>query len=368
MSKRAGVVAVMPKPGAPFEYREYPLPDPGPGEVLVAISQTNVCGSDLHMWRGELSSEFPQDVVLGHEMAGVVERIGHGAERDSRGAKLSEGDPVVWRYFEPCLSCPVCARGHYRMCAGSLFSVLRPASFPPHFVGGFSTHYLITGARTRFKLPDGLAAQDGAAAACALAQVVEGYEQAGLRPGESVVVQGAGGLGLFAVAMAKYAGAGAVVAIDLHQARLERAKELGADHVVDASAVADKRERTAAVRQLLGGEGADVVVDVVGRAEVIEEGIRMLARGGRYLEMGSIVPRDYAKLDASILVGENLSIVGVSLYSDASLYKAAQALALHQPLRRVVDVTMPLSKLEEAFVAAEALAGKPRGTRIGVRP
>jgi D-arabinose 1-dehydrogenase-like Zn-dependent alcohol dehydrogenase len=360
----------MPEPRAPFELVEVPLPEPGPGEVLVEIVQTNVCGSDVHLWRGEIAPGFPRDVVLGHEMAGHVAALGPGAERDSAGRPLAVGDPITFRYYEPCGRCRSCARGLPRACAGSLASVLRPASLPPRLVGGFATHYLVTAGRSRFRLPDGVSPQVAAGANCALAQVVQGFREARLEPGETVVVQGCGGLGLYATAVAKARGARLVVAIDRIAARAELARRFGADVAIDASALDDPRERTRAVLEATGGEGGDVVVDVVGRAAVIAEGIRMLAPAGRYVEMGSIVPRDDAVVDASILVGGNRSIIGVALYDDRSLLEALDFLATTSaPVDELVGATFGLDELDRALQAASALdGGAPTVGRIGVRP
>jgi threonine dehydrogenase-like Zn-dependent dehydrogenase len=364
------ILAVMSEPQASMELREVPLPDPSPGEVLVEVVQSNVCGSDLHLWRGEMAPGFPRDVVLGHEMAGRVVALGEGASKDTNGVPLAEGDWLAYRYWEPCMHCPSCARGFYHHCASSLLSVLRPASQPPYLVGGFATHYLVTANRSRFKLPEGLSPQVAASANCAGAQVLQGLREARLTSGETVVVQGCGGLGLLAIMTAKAMGAGSVFAIDRVPARLDLAKRFGADEVVDASGIEDPKERTRAVVSLTGGAGADVVVEVVGRASVIPEGLRMLARGGRYLEMGSIVPRDKASLDASMLVGANQSIVGVSLYPDRALLDSLWLMSRSKaPLEELVGATFPLTKVDEALQAADALAKEGVSVgRVGIRP
>ncbi len=367
---REATVAVMVEPGAPFELRSVPMPEPAEGEVLVEVVQSNVCGSDLHLWRGEMAPGFPRDVILGHEMAGRVVATGPGAERDSAGRALAPGDPVAYRYYESCGHCPTCAKGLGYQCAGSLASVLRPASKPPYLVGGFASHYLVGRGQARFRIPEGLDASVAAGANCALAQVVQGFTQAGLRSGESVAVQGCGGLGLYAIALARSLGAGLVIAVDRVPERLDLARRFGAHEVVSASELAEPKERTKAVRALTGGYGADVVVEVVGKAAVIPEGLRMLARGGRYLEMGSIVPRDRAEIDASMLVGGNQSILGVSLYPDRALMEALDFLhSTTAPVDELVGAVYPLERVGEAMEAADALARQGVAVgRVGIRP
>jgi D-arabinose 1-dehydrogenase-like Zn-dependent alcohol dehydrogenase len=354
---KTGFAMVMEEPQKPLVKKEFPLPTPKEGELLVEVVQTNICGSDLHLFKGEMAPGFPKDVILGHEMAARVVEIGPGAETDSNGTPLKPGDEIAFRYFEPCMHCGSCARGRYNQCLTSLASVLRPASVAPHFVGGFATHYLVTRNRTRFKLPEGVSAKLAAGATCALSQVLYGITKADLKPLESVVIQGCGGLGLYAVALAKHLGAHPVIAIDMHPSRLEAAKSFGADFVVNASEITEPKERTKAVMDLTQGWGGDLVIEVVGRASVIPEGLRMLARGGRYLEMGSIVPRDYAKVDASILVGANQSIIGVSLYDDATLLKALEFLKhTTAPVEKLVGQSFSLEQANDALQRADALS------------
>ncbi len=364
------VIAVMVEPGKPLELVEVPYVEPGPGELLVEVIQANICGSDLHLWRGEMAEGFPRDCVLGHEMAGRIVDVGEGASRDSAGQPLSVGDAIAYRYYEPCGHCRSCARGLYHHCPVSLASVLRPASKAPRLVGAFATHYLVTAGRSRFKLPPACTPEVAAGANCALSQVIQGFHEVGLRSDETVIVQGCGGLGLYAIAVAKSWGAPNVIAIDRIQSRLELARAFGADSVIDAGSVEDPRARTKQVMELTFGWGGDVVVEVVGRAAVIPEGIRMLARGGRYLELGSIVPRDTVSIDASILVGYNRSIVGVSLYQDRSLMEALDFLAgTDAPVKTLVGQTYPLEQVNEALQAADALQREGVSVgRVGISP
>src|SRR5262245_61353056 len=119
MAGGQGTAATFTGPGRPFELREYPTPEPGAGEVLVRILLANVCGSDLHMWRGELDLErlrLPLPAVLGHEAMGPVEALGPGVTADAAGLPLSAGDRIAWRYFEPCGSCRACLGGRTRAC------------------------------------------------------------------------------------------------------------------------------------------------------------------------------------------------------------------------------------------------------------
>ncbi|MCX6462251.1 MAG: zinc-binding dehydrogenase [Pseudonocardiales bacterium] len=165
-----------------------------------------------------------------------------------------------------------------------------------------------------FKLPDGMTPEHGISANCAAAQSWMGLLRGGVGPGERVVVQGAGGLGLYAVAAAKRMGAGLVVAVDAMADRLAAATALGADATVDVTEIGDAAARVERVRELTGG-GADVVLEVAGAPGVVDEGVRMLARGGRYIEMGQITRgSDVFHVPALALLMRNISLVGVALY------------------------------------------------------
>lgn len=368
-----GRAAVFVGPRQPFSLREFAVPEPGPHEVLVRIAQANVCGSDVHIWRGEMEKmgRLPA-TVLGHEMTGTVAALGAEVRTDSLGQTVREGDRIVWMYYRSCGHCRVCLRGKPYACLLSLASVYRPCEPPPHFVGGFADFYLIQQGQAFFCAPQVLSDTELAGANCALAQVLFGFERVGLGLGESVVIQGAGGLGLYATAVARTLGANPIVVIDAIPSRLEFARSLGADATISRDEAPDPRQRTQLVLQLTGGCGADVVVEVAGNARPYPEGIRMLARGGRYLALGSVVPGDTFAADPSLLIGPNRSLVGVSLYPAHSLYQAVDFLARFRdrfPLDRLAAHTLPLDRIDDAFAAADvALSAREAPTRIGVRP
>jgi threonine dehydrogenase-like Zn-dependent dehydrogenase len=365
--------AVFVGPRRPLEIREFPEPDPGPDEVVVKILQANVCGSDLHIWRGEMEKmgTLPP-TILGHEMTGRVAKLGVRVKTDSLGEPLKEGDRIAWVYYTPCGRCRPCLRGRPNACALSLASVHRPCEEPPHFFGGFAEYYVLRPGQKLFKAPADLADGELAGASCALSQVIYGLEQVGFAFGETVVIQGAGGLGLYAAAVAREMGAERVVVIDGIPERLELARAMGADATIDLAEFPEARARTQRVLELTGGWGADVVVEVAGIPEVYPEGVRMLARGGRYLAMGSIAPNRTYKEDPSLLIGPNRSIVGVSLYPPETLKKAIDFLGRcrgRYPLGRVASHVFPLEEVNEAFAAADAFARERRGVaRVGVRP
>src|SRR5712692_7118394 len=117
-----GTAALFVGNGKPFELREYPIPDPEPGAILLRVLLANICGSDLHMWRGELDLErlkLPLPLCLGHEAVGEIQALGEGVTADSAGTPISPGDRVTWRYFSPCGRCRACLSGRTRACQAS---------------------------------------------------------------------------------------------------------------------------------------------------------------------------------------------------------------------------------------------------------
>ena len=151
-----GKAAVFFGPGKPFEIREVPLPDVEPDAVLIRVSLANVCGSDLHFWRGDAPLRLPEDGwISGHEMTGRVARLGARVKTDSLGRPLREGDRVAYTYFYPCGRCYACLANEPAACPAKIERPLGPSQFP-HFHGAFAEYYYLRPAarssscRTRF--------------------------------------------------------------------------------------------------------------------------------------------------------------------------------------------------------------------------
>jgi L-iditol 2-dehydrogenase len=364
-----GRVAVLPAYGGDFELREYPVPDPEPGAILIRLTRAGVCGSDLHIWRGEMKEVYgspPRDLTFGHEMCGRVERLGAGVASDSAGATLREGDRVTFLYFFPCGRCPVCIRDEMGACPRK-GRANRVAGTPPYFNNAYGDYYYLRPGGWVFRIPDEVSDDMATPANCALAQVIYGLTRAGVRMGDTVVVQGAGGLGLNAVAVARDMGANRVIVVDRVPARLALAREFGADHTLSLEELPTPERRIAAVQELTDGFGADVVADFVGYPDVVPEGLRMLRSGGCYLEVGSIAPGNVFSFDATALVRGNIRLVGTSNYSPWALGEALAFLRRGQarfPFARLVSHVYPLEKISDAFQQADWMQRGGDGLRL----
>lgn len=354
-----GRVACFMGPRKPFELREYPVPDPEPGAILLAVTRVNLCGSDLHFWGGDFDMEsfgLPLPTVLGHEVTGRVAKLGAGVSTDATGRPLSEGDRVVFKYFYPCGRCRDCLRGNSAACLASQGSIMQDPDFEPHFTGGFADYLYLMPGHTVLKAPESIPDEVLTGLNCGLAEVLFGLQRANLQFGDAVAIQGCGGLGLYATALAKEMGAGRVIAIDAQEDRLALARRFGADETVNVAAFPEPDARVGRVQDLTGGWGADVVIEVVGSPAVVQEGIRMLAPGGRYIEIGNISPGRTCSIDPSELTVFSRSIIGVVLYTTDALMRGLDFLARshdHYPFTGMNSVSYPLEQIDEAFQAAE---------------
>ncbi|MFQ5830094.1 MAG: zinc-binding dehydrogenase [Candidatus Methylomirabilia bacterium] len=361
-----GKAAVFHGPGKPFEVRELPLPDVEPEGILVKLTLSNICGSDLHFWRGDAPLKLPDDGwIYGHEMAGRVARLGAKIKTDSLGHPLSEGDRVAYCYFYPCGRCYACLNKQPAACPNKVSRPLGPSRFP-HFHGAFAEYYYVNPGGFVFKVPDDLADELVAPVNCALSQVIYGLHAAGLRFGDSLVIQGAGGLGIQATGVAKDMGAQTVIVIDQLPERLELAKAFGADHTINLKEIADRKERVRRVRELTSGRGADVACDFVGFPQVIPEGLDMLRSGGTYLEIGTISRGVKVELEPATLIWGSKSIVGVLMYDPWVIPRALDFLSRMKarlPFSRLLSHKFPLEKIDEAFQASEWM-NREGGTTI----
>jgi L-iditol 2-dehydrogenase len=351
-----GKAAVFFGPGRPFEIREFALPDVEPDAVLIRVSLANVCGSDLHFWRGDAPLRLPADGwIYGHEMTGRVAKLGARVKTDSLGRPLKEGDRVAYTYFYPCGRCHACLANEPAACPAKIERPLGPSQFP-HFHGAVAEYYYLRPRGAIFLVPDSLPDELVAPVNCALSQVIFGLGRAGLRFGDSVVIQGAGGLGIQAAAVAKDMGAATVIVIDQLASRLELARAFGADHTIDLKEVTDRRERVNLVRKWTGGVGAAVACDFVGFPQVIAEGIEMLRSGGTYLEIGTISRGAKVELEPSLLVWGSKTIVGVIQYDPGTIARALDFLVRNRarwPFDRLISHTYPLEKINQAFADSE---------------
>jgi threonine dehydrogenase-like Zn-dependent dehydrogenase len=324
----------------------------------VKVRRANICGSDLHMWRGygpRLAPGLPR--VLGHEMVGEVYRLGRQVKRDCLGQPLTEGDRVVYSYFVPCGACAACLHGspacphRYRYWLG------QSVDAPPHFHGAYGEYYYLHRGQTVCKVPPELSDALASSVNCALCEALYGLDQIGIRLGDTVVIQGAGGLGLYGAALAKEMGAGQVIVLGRRAERLALAQAFGADLTLSSEETSEE-ERRQCVFDRTHGQGADVVAEFVGSPQPVAEGVRLLRPGGRYLWIGNVTPGLFCDFDPGTLVRTAQSIKGVIAYAPWVLPRALDFLVrrfrrLHTyPFERIISHTFPFAEINAAFAFA----------------
>lgn len=347
------------------ELRDYPVAPPAPGTILLEVVRANVCGSELHIWRGHHPTVRPGS-VLGHEMLGRVVALGEGVETDYAGRPLRPGDRVVCAYFITCRKCSACASGRFNLCENCYRHWSTPADVPPHFHGAFATHYYVHPDQYVYRVPDGIPDAAAASANCALSELLFALDQAAVSVGEQVVVQGAGGLGLCAVAVAKERGAHVIV-IDGVPARLDLARRFGADAVVDMREEGTPEGRAGRVRDLTGGVGADVVVEVTGVPAALSEAVLLARPGGRVVELGNVSPGHTTPFDPGALTRRSVQILPAIRYLPWYLKRALdflEATKSRVPFEAVLDAEYPLSKVGQALEDSD----QRRVTRASLLP
>ncbi|MBI2185372.1 MAG: zinc-binding dehydrogenase [Thaumarchaeota archaeon] len=307
-----GSASVFAAPKRPLAIQRFPLPEKIEDEAaLLRVTAAGVCGTDVHLWHGRL--KIPVPVILGHETVGEVATLGSRLNRDLLGNPLAVGDRVVFASGVSCGRCYYCAIAQEptRCLRRKVYGINLTCSQPPHFFGGQAEYvYLIPGVCI-FKLPDGLPTDAIVAVGCAAPTTVHAFENAGgMHHGENVVIQGAGPVGLFSLVLALEGGASKVIVLDQVQSRLEAAKKMGADHVLNISDFENSEQRVAKVHELTNGIGADMVVECSGNPKAVQEGWLMCRDSGRYLEVGHYTDRGEAPLNPHIITRKQLKITG----------------------------------------------------------
>lgn len=338
------------------EIHEYDLPTLAPGAVLLTVRRANVCGSDLHIWH--FLSVAMRDVAMGHEFVAEIAELGPGVTTDSGGEPVSVGDRVAAVYYHTCLKCPACGRGDFGMCHNSYRNMALPPTTPPHFNGGFATHYYVSPNQFFYKVPPGVSDAAAAGANCGLAQMLYSLDKLGVRRGQNVVIQGAGGLGIYAAAVANRSGA-RVIVVEKEPHRIALARRFGAHDVVDISELPTVEQRTARIAELTDGIGADAIIELTGRPAAFAEAIDYARIGASIASIGNLnVGKDFEISFAPALVTrKQVTIVGMLRYDPWYLKAALRFLDENAevfPFDELSDRVFQLDDIAEALELSES--------------
>ena len=346
----------MTSPRQPIEIREFARPELPPGASLLRTARSEVCGTDVHLWHGRLAG-VPYPIIPGHVSAGVLESI-RGPLRGLDGSVLQEGDRAVFfDVHRTCGVCRACTVHHTptRCPARRVYGITDAAS--EGLYGGWSQYIYLEPGVGVARLPDAVAVDDYIGGGCGLLTAVHIRERAGLRPGDSVLVQGVGAVGLCAIALCRLAGASTIFAVGDPAPRLALARQMGADEVF-ALGSSTAEERLHAVRERTSGEGVDVVIEAAGSARAIEEGVTLVRDGGRYVVAGHYTDVGPSTINAHQHINrKHLEIRGCWGSEPRHFLDALAILDAHRdvPWRAIGARTYPLSALNQALADAEAM-------------
>jgi L-iditol 2-dehydrogenase len=339
----------------PLEVRSLPIPDPEPHAAIVKVEASTMCGTDVHIWRGEYAasgmSKLP--LVPGHEIVGRITALGRDRRVDALNRPLAEGDLVAWSYAW-CGSCYWCTvAGQPTACENARMYGWGSANEFPYITGGFSEYAYVMPRCSMVKVPEGLDPAVAASATCAFRTIVHGYEKIGrIELHETVVIQGSGPVGLYALAFAIQSGARRTVMIGAPEARLDIARRWGADVVLDVLGT-DAESRKEQVLELTDGRGADLVVECSGANAAFVEGLDLLRRGGRYLVIGASEPRPVPVRPTNFNLRQ-LTVAGTMSGDIPHYYRALAFLADHSDRFSFGDLLGSRFSLDQV---GDALAG-----------
>jgi len=327
---RAAVVTAFSKP---LEIQEFPVPEPGPGEVLVRMETSGLCHTDIHAAHGDWPVKPTPPFIPGHEGVGIVEKLGHGVTDRALGDRVA----IAWLGY---------ACGECRYCIGGWETLCERQANSGYSVNGTFAEYAVAPAAFATLVPAGVSSVDAAPLTCAGVTTFKAIKVAKVAAGETVAVFGMGGLGHLALQYARISG-GLVVAVDIEGRKLEMATELGADHVVNA-------HETDPVEAIQALGGADVAVALAASPESFDQALRSLRRGGRLVCVA--LPANDAALQVPIfdLVIGGKSVIGSIVGTRNDL---ADVFALHAAGRtRIVAVEHKLDEVNECI--EDVLAGR----------
>ena len=327
---------------------DVPIPEPGPGEVLVKVAFCGVCHSDLSLINGTFPAQLPV-VTQGHEASGTIAALGPGV------TGWSEGDPVVVPAGRACLDCPNCRRGEFSNCLR-----IRLMAFA---YDGAWAEYTVAQATGLTRVPDNVPLEQAAILADAVATPFGAVVRTGkVAVGESVGVWGVGGVGTHIVQLARLVGAAPIVAVDINPVVCDRALELGADHALDSRDPELKDKLHAITR----GRNLDVAFDAVGLKSTFEQALDCLTVGGRLVAVG--MSAESPTVGPTSMFGlSKKQVLGHLGYQNVDIETLARLVSLGRlDLSRSISRVIPLEDVRDGIAALEHAEGNP--IRILLQP
>ena len=348
--------------GIPFEVCEMPVA-PTSNDILVRVSLSTICGSDLHTVSGRRGAEIP--CVLGHEIVGTI--AAPTPLRSTTGEALREGDRITWSLTTSCGTCDYCANRNLPQKCETMFKYGHARNEGASaFSGGFATHILLRPGTSIYHLPHDMTDEEAVPINCALATVVNGLTTIGTHAGETAVIHGAGMLGIYAACYLREKEYENVAIVDTNENRLRTAKHFGATHTFNPDKTSVS-EIDAALKELTDGRGADLGVEVSGVTIGIPNLITWLAIGGRCLTLGYVYPNADISVDAHQIVTKCVTLRGVHNYHHTALGASLRFVEENRtryPFAELIGETYQLGDINTAFEHAM----RQEALRIAIAP
>lgn len=350
---------VMTGPGRPLEARRYAQPRPLPGGAVLETLASEVCGTDVHLHQGRLAG-VPWPILPGHVSCGRVLET-NGPLRDVEGQEIAPGRLVTfYDVFGICGTCWQClvAKSGTRCPHRRVYGITTSAD--EGLLGGWAERIELRPGVRVLPLPEGLEVLDFMGGGCGLPTGFHAVERAGVRLGDTVVIQGSGPVGLNAAIFAQLAGAARVLVVGAPEPRLQAARRLGAEETLDVTIVSDPMARVAWVRERSYGRGADVVIEASGNPAAVVEGLEMVRDAGRYVVVGQYTDAGDVSLNPHRhLNRSHVTLLGCWGYEFTHLHRALLLQARHRDRfrwRELVTREYALSEAADALADMERLA------------
>ena len=337
--------------------QEVPRPEPGPGEALIKITVTTICGTDVHIWK----AEYPvrAGLIVGHEPVGRIEALGAGV------TGFEQGDRVVVGAITPCGQCGACLSGHGAQCSQGAagYRAIGGWQFGNTIHGCQAEYVIVPSAQANLaRIPDDL--QDEEVVLCPdIMSTGFAAAERGVRIGDAVAVFAAGPIGLCAVAGARLSGASLVIAVDSVHERLQVAKDMGADVVLDYR----QQDVVAEIRRLTGG-GADVTIEALGQQATFENALRAVRPGGIVSSLGVYSGHLRVPLDAYAAgLGDHTIVTTLCPGGKERMRRLMSVIRARRfPIPRLITHRFGLEQIEEAY---ELFANQRDGVlKVAIRP
>lgn len=336
---------VLEKFNEPLVLEKFQIPDLKNHEVLVKLEAAGVCGSDIHMWKGE-DKRVSLPTILGHEGLGKIVAI-KGEKSTVDGYELKIGDSILWDRGITCGKCFACSiLKEPSLCQFRKVYGINMNNYSD-LKGCYSEYIILDSGTDIFRVPDNIDKAILVSSSCSGATMAHGFDlfKESLI-GETIVVQGAGPLGIYAIAFASSLGSHNIIVIDNSEFRLDLCKKFGATHLLNMKEF-DKEKRKEKIMEIADAEGVALVVEAAGMHGVVEEGIKFLRRGGTYLSVGFAQNAGKEEVDFfEDIVSKNIRIQGVWV-SDTKHTKQAMDLVLNN-IEKFKNLITHRFKLEEA--------------------